>query len=78
MAMTMMETTLSEYGLKVIDPTGEKFDAKLHEAIGYEESDDCEEDTRHHDRENRLPDWRASPQTGFCNPGKGIVWRREG
>ena len=33
MAMTMMETTLSEYGLKVIDPTGEKFDAKLHEAI---------------------------------------------
>ena len=43
MAMTMMETTLSEYGLKVIDPTGEKFDAKLHEAIGYEESDDCEE-----------------------------------
>jgi molecular chaperone GrpE len=43
MAMTQMETTLSEYGLKVIDPTGEVFDAKLHEAIGYEESDDCEE-----------------------------------
>ena len=43
MAMTQMETTLSEYGLKVIDPTGEVFDAKLHEAIGYEENDDCEE-----------------------------------
>ena len=40
MAMTLMEKTLSEYGLKVIDPTGESFDAKLHEAIGYEESDD--------------------------------------
>ena len=45
MAMTLMEKTLSEYGLKVIDPTGESFDAKLHEAIGYEESDDCEEGT---------------------------------
>ncbi|MBT3638610.1 MAG: nucleotide exchange factor GrpE [Opitutae bacterium] len=43
MAMTLMETTLSEYGLKVIEPTGEAFDAKLHEAIGYEENNDCEE-----------------------------------
>lgn len=43
MAITLMETTLSEYGLKVIDPVGEEFDAKSHEAIGYEENDECEE-----------------------------------
>lgn len=43
MAMTLMETTLSEYGLTVIEPNGEAFDAKFHEAIGYEEKDDCED-----------------------------------
>lgn len=43
MAVSLMETTLSEYGLAVIDPQGEEFDAKYHEAIGYEEKSDCEE-----------------------------------
>lgn len=41
MAMSLMDTTLSEYGLTAINPVGEPFDAKLHEAIGYEEKDDC-------------------------------------
>jgi molecular chaperone GrpE len=45
MAVSLMETTLSEYGLTVIDPQGESFDAKSHEAIGYEEKSDCEEGT---------------------------------
>ena len=45
MAVSLMETTLSEYGLAVIDPQGEDFDAKYHEAIGYEEKSDCEEGT---------------------------------
>ena len=43
MAVSLMETTLSEYGLAVIDPQGDEFDAKYHEAIGYEEQPDCEE-----------------------------------
>ena len=43
MAVSLMETTLSEYGLAVIDPQGESFDAKCHEAIGYEENPDYEE-----------------------------------
>ena len=45
MAVSLMEKTLSEYGLAVIDPQGESFDAKYHEAIGYEEKSDCEEGT---------------------------------
>ena len=45
MAVSLMETTLSEYGLAVIDPQGESFDAKCHEAMGYEEKPDCEEGT---------------------------------
>ena len=43
MAVTLMETTLSEYGLAVIDPQGDEFDAKYHEAVGYEENSDCED-----------------------------------
>jgi molecular chaperone GrpE len=45
MAVSLMETTLSEYGLTVIDPQGASFDTKFHEAIGYEEKSDCEEGT---------------------------------
>jgi molecular chaperone GrpE len=45
MAVSLMETTLSEYGLAVIDPQGGSFDAKCHEAIGYEEKPGCEEGT---------------------------------
>ena len=45
MAMSLLESTLSEYGLAVIDPKGEDFDAKFHEAIGYEEDAEQEEGT---------------------------------
>ena len=45
MAMSLLESTLSEYGLAVIDPKGEEFDTKFHEAIGYEEDAEQEEGT---------------------------------
>ena len=43
MAVSLMETTLSEFGLAIIDPQGEGFDAKYHEAIGYEDHPDFDE-----------------------------------
>ena len=54
-----LEAMLAEQGLSPITTVGERFDPKLHEAIGTEESDDHPEDTivqelrrgyRHHDR----------------------------
>ncbi len=40
MAVSQLESTLGGYGLTCIEATGDKFDPKLHEAIGYEESDE--------------------------------------
>jgi molecular chaperone GrpE len=54
-----LETMLAEQGVSPISTVGERFDPKLHEAIGTEESDEHPEDTviqevrrgyRHHDR----------------------------
>jgi molecular chaperone GrpE len=38
MAMNQFEGAMKEYGLNIIEPSGESFDPSLHEAIGYEES----------------------------------------
>jgi len=38
-----LENILSEYGLSIIEPTNQAFDAKFHEAISYEESEDMED-----------------------------------
>mgnify|MGYP001593774524 CR=1 FL=1 len=43
MATNQLENILSEYGLSLIEPTNQAFDAKLHEAISYEESNDMED-----------------------------------
>ncbi|MDG0963892.1 MAG: nucleotide exchange factor GrpE [Opitutales bacterium] len=43
MATNQLENILSEYGLSLIEPTNQAFDAKLHEAISYEESKDMED-----------------------------------
>ena len=43
MAMKQMNNVLGEFGLKLIDPSNGEFDPKLHEAIGYEDSDEYEE-----------------------------------
>jgi molecular chaperone GrpE len=40
MATNQLENILSEYGLSIIEPTNQAFDAKFHEAISYEESED--------------------------------------
>ena len=43
MATNQLENILSEYGLSIIEPTNQAFDAKFHEAISYEESEDMED-----------------------------------
>jgi molecular chaperone GrpE len=43
MAMKQMNNVLGEFGLKLIDPLKGEFDPKIHEAIGYEESEEHEE-----------------------------------
>ncbi|MDG0963873.1 MAG: nucleotide exchange factor GrpE [Opitutales bacterium] len=43
MATKQLENILSEYGLSLIEPTNQSFDAKFHEAISYEESNDLED-----------------------------------
>ena len=45
MAVKQMESILQEYGLSKIDPTGNKFDPALHDAMGYENNDELEEGT---------------------------------
>ncbi|MEC8044466.1 MAG: nucleotide exchange factor GrpE [Verrucomicrobiota bacterium] len=45
MAVKQMESILQEYGLSKIDPTGNKFDPALHDAMGYENNDKLEEGT---------------------------------
>ena len=43
MAMNQFEGAMKEYGLNIIEPSGESFDPSLHEAIGYEESEGVED-----------------------------------
>lgn len=41
----MLEKTLAQHGLQVVDPKGERFDPELHEAIGTAPTPDQEPDT---------------------------------
>ena len=43
MAVNLMETTLNEYGLHIVDSTNQIFDPKVHDAISYEISDTIDE-----------------------------------
>ena len=45
LAVRKLEEALAAHGLEVIHSTGQRFDPKLHEAIGHEETEDQPEDT---------------------------------
>ena len=45
LSVRKLEEALSAFGLEPIDSVGTRFDPKLHEAIGHEESDEYPEDT---------------------------------
>ena len=42
--MNQLEETVGEYGLEIIEPSEEKFDPNIHEAVSYEESTEFEEE----------------------------------
>ena len=44
MAMSLMQSTLNEYGLHVIESTSKPFDPKIHDAISYEHDESIEQD----------------------------------
>ncbi|MEC8013476.1 MAG: nucleotide exchange factor GrpE [Verrucomicrobiota bacterium] len=44
LAMNQLEETVGEYGLEIIEPSEEKFDPNIHEAVSYEESTEFEEE----------------------------------
>jgi len=45
LAVRKLEDTLSSHGLEAIEAEGRRFDPKLHEAIGHEETSEVPEDT---------------------------------
>jgi len=45
LSVRKLEEALTAHGLEAIDSVGKRFDPKLHEAVGHEESDEHPEDT---------------------------------